>query len=60
MIELQKKLRQRQLPLHVIALLLMLLPAVGSYFAARSGVDAWIWPLLAIVILGNLLAVVVP
>ena len=55
-----QKLRQRQFQLHVLALLLMFVPAVGTFFAARSGNDAWIWFLLVIIVLGNLLAVVVP
>jgi hypothetical protein len=38
----------------------MFVPAVGAFFAARSGNDAWIWFLLVIIVLGNLLAVVVP
>jgi hypothetical protein len=60
MADLQKTLRQRQFQLHALALLLMLLPALGTYFAARSGSDAAVWFLIAFVILGNLIAVVVP
>jgi hypothetical protein len=56
----QNRLRQRQFQLHLIALLLMFLPAVGIYFAARNGSEVWIWFLLSIIILGNLLAMLVP
>ena len=43
----------------VIAFALMILPPIPLYFAARQGATAWIWVLLAPVILGNLLALAV-
>jgi hypothetical protein len=55
-----EKIRKWKFQLHVIALLLMLLPAAGSYLAAMSGVEAWVWGLIGIVVLGNLLAIAVP
>jgi hypothetical protein len=58
--DLKKTLRQRQFSLHLFALLLMLVPAVWTYSAAKSGSDAAVWFLLAIVILGNILAMIVP
>ena len=44
---------------HLLAFLLMVLPPAGLYLAARSGAIAWIWVLLAVVVLGNLLAIAV-
>ena len=44
---------------HLLAFLLMVLPPMGMYLAARNGAVGWIWVLLAIVVLGNLLAIAV-
>jgi hypothetical protein len=60
MATLKNTLRKRQFQLHLVALLLMFAPAAGTYFAARSGADSMVWALIVIVILGNLVAVVVP
>jgi hypothetical protein len=60
MADLKKTLRQRQFTLHLLALLLMLVPAVWTFSAAKSGSDVAVWVLLAFVILGNIIAVIVP
>lgn len=44
---------------HTAALLLMLLPAVPLYLAAQQGATGWIWPLIGIIVLGNLLVLAV-
>jgi len=58
--DLKNNLRKRQFQLHLLALLLIFVPAAGTYFAAQSGSDALVWVLIFIVVLGNLVAVVVP
>lgn len=40
----------------LLAFLLMMLPPLGLYAAARQNAAGWIWFLLGIVITGNLLA----
>ena len=52
-------LREHKFEAHLLAFSLMILPAVGLYFAARRGSQSWIWALLGVFVLGNLLAVVV-
>jgi len=40
---------------HVIAFALMLLSSAGLYFAASAGALGWIWCLLGLFVLGNIL-----
>lgn len=56
----KEHLRKRKFELHLTALLLMLLPPIPMYFAAQNGAMTLIWILSGIVILGNLLAIVIP
>lgn len=44
---------------HLVAFLLMSLPPLPLYLAAQYGRVDWIWALLGLVVLGNLLALVV-
>ncbi len=53
-------LRDNKFKLHLMALLLMLIPPIPLYFAAEKGAVGWIWFLIGIVILGNLIVIVVP
>ena len=55
----QQFLSAHKFQAHLLAFLLMVLPPAGMYLAARAGAFTWIWILLAIVVLGNLLAIVV-
>ena len=48
-------LRGHKFEAHLIAFLLMVLPPIPLYLAARSGAETWIYILLAPVVLGNLL-----
>ncbi len=57
---LKRGLRDNKFKLHLTALLLMLIPPAAMYFAAENGATGWIWFLIGIVILGNLIVVVVP
>ena len=41
---------------HPLAFLLMILPPILLFYAAQAGAVAWIWVLLSLVILGNVLA----
>ena len=41
---------------HLVAFLLMVLPPLPMYYFAQRGVTAWVWALLGVVILGNLMA----
>lgn len=51
-------LRTHKFEAHVIAFLLMIAPPIPMYLAARQGATAWIWPLLGLIVLGNLLVLV--
>ena len=57
---LKHNLRDNKFKLHLTAFLLMLIPPVPMYFAAESGATGWIWFLIGIVILGNLIVIIVP
>ena len=58
--KLRDNLRQHKFGLHLTALLLMLIPPVPMYFAAQNGATTLIWFLIGIVVIGNLIAVIVP
>lgn len=58
--KIKENLRVNKFKLHLIALLLMLIPPVPMYFAAQQGASGLIWVLIGIVILGNLLAILIP
>jgi hypothetical protein len=60
MSHLKEHLRKRKFELHLTALLLMLLPPIPLYFAAQNAAMVWIWILIGIVILSNLLVIIVP
>ncbi len=53
-------LRENKFNLHLTALLLMLIPPIPLYLAAQNGATDWIWLLIGIVILGNLIVIIVP
>jgi len=44
---------------HSIAFALMLLSSAGLYFTARAGALGWIWGLLGLFVLGNILVLLV-
>lgn len=48
-------LRKHKFEAHSIAFLLMILPPIPLYMAAREGAQAWIILLLIPVVLGNVL-----
>lgn len=56
MITIPQFIKQRRFQIHILAFLLMILPPVVMYFAAQQGASGAIWALLALVVLGNLLA----
>jgi hypothetical protein len=56
MITIPQYFKQRRFQVHILAFLLMILPPVAMYFAAQQGITGAIWALLALVVLGNLLA----
>ncbi len=58
--KLKSNLLDKKFKLHLTALLLMLIPPIPLYFAAENGAVGWIWFLIGIVILGNLLVIFVP
>jgi len=45
--------------IHSLAFGLMMLSSVGLYFAARTGSEGWIWGLIGLFVLGNILALLV-
>jgi hypothetical protein len=44
---------------HLMAFLLMAIPPVPLYLAAQHGATGWIWFLISLVILGNLVVLIV-
>ncbi len=56
----KQSLRENKFKLHVTALLMMLIPPIPMYLAAQNGAVAWIWFLLGVVVLGNLIVIIVP
>ena len=52
-----KWLNDHKFAVHLSAFILMILPPIALYFAAQEGATVWIWGLLAVVFLGNLLAI---
>lgn len=50
---LRRWLRAHSFGAYLTAFLLMSVPPVPLYFAARAGAGEWVWPLLGLVILGN-------
>ena len=48
-------LRAHKFETQVTAVLLMAIPPLPLYFAAQRGAVGWIWVLLSMVILGNVL-----
>lgn len=57
---LKEKISRNKLQLHLISFFLMLLPPLALYRLAQSGSDGWLWILIGIVVLGNILAILVP
>lgn len=53
-------LSKRKFQAYLLAFALMILPPVPLYLAARQGREAWVWLLIGLVVIGNLLAIVVP
>lgn len=52
-------LRQYKYESYLLAFTLMVLPPVLMYFAAQQDAIGWIWGLIGVVLLGNLIALVV-
>ena len=52
-------LRNHKFETHLAAVLLMAVPPLPLYFAAQQGAAGWIWALLSLVILGNVLVLLV-
>jgi hypothetical protein len=52
-------LREHTFITYMIALLLMVLAPVGLFFSAQAGATVWIWALLGMVVLGNLLVLAI-
>jgi hypothetical protein len=50
-----KWLQTHKFQAHTLAFLLIALPPIPMYLAVQGGATGWIWPLLALVISGNLL-----
>jgi predicted ABC-type exoprotein transport system permease subunit len=54
-----KWLRTHKFEAHLIVLALLIVPPIPLYYAARNGAVGWIWALLCVVILGNILVLFV-
>jgi hypothetical protein len=59
MAEFLKKLSKYKFETHLTAFLLMTLPSIGLFYAAQRGAIAWIWGLLGLIILANVLVLLV-
>ena len=51
-------LRRHTFETHLIAFLVMVIPTIGLYFAAQRNLTPFIWILIGIVIIGNLLVLI--
>jgi hypothetical protein len=50
-------LQRRKFQVYLLAFALLILPPAPLYLAARQGENAWIWFLIGLVVVGNLLAI---
>jgi hypothetical protein len=53
-------LKKHSFQIHTIAFLMMILPAIPMFHAAKSGNDPFILVLIGLVVLGNILVLFVP
>lgn len=54
-----KRLRTHKFEFHLAVILLMAIPPLPLYFAAQRDAQGWIWVLLSLVVLGNILTLLV-
>lgn len=54
-----KRLRSHKFEFQLMVVLLMAIPPLPLYYAAQRGAQGWIWFLLSLVVLGNILALLV-
>ena len=52
-------LRTNKYESYLLAFALMVLPPIPMYIAAQQGASGWIWSLIGLIIIGNLIALVV-
>jgi hypothetical protein len=45
---------------YALAFFLIMVPAIPLYTAADKGLTPWIWVLIGIVVMGNVLAILIP
>ncbi len=57
--EISTWLHKNAYTIHTLAFVLMLLASLGLYFAAQAGSQTWIWILLAVFSLANILVLFV-
>lgn len=57
---LKEKISRNKLRLHLISFFLMILPPLALYRLAYGGENVWLWILIGVVVLGNILAILVP
>lgn len=55
---LRKKIEKRKFTRHLASFVLILLPSAGLYLAAQGNQTNWVWLLLGLIVIGNLLAMV--
>ena len=53
-------LKEHSFGVYVTAFLLITLPAIGMYAAARQDATGWIWILIGVVVAGNLVVILTP
>jgi hypothetical protein len=57
MLRILEWLRRHKYPAHSLAFLAIVVSAIALYSAARAGATGWIWFLIGVIVLANLIAV---
>lgn len=53
-------IKKHSFQIHTVAFLTMILPAIPMFYAAKSGNDPFIFLLIGLVVVGNILVLFVP
>jgi hypothetical protein len=56
----QRSLKEHKIQLYLVAFLMMVIPPVPMYFAIGYGSAPFVWCLLLVIILANLLVLIIP
>lgn len=56
----RRYLGQNKFRAYSVAFFLMIVPAIPLYIAGERGLTGWIWLLIGIIVIGNMLAILIP